>query len=90
MYLEKEQLNVEILGRGFAWMDTGTTDSLLEAAEYIRMVECRQGIQVSAPEEIAYRFHWITKEELIRSADRYGKSPYGKHLRAVAEGRMIK
>lgn len=90
MYLEKELLNVEILGRGFAWMDTGTTDSLLEAAEYIRMVECRQGIQVSAPEEIAYRFHWITKEELFRSAERYGKSPYGKHLRAVAEGRMIK
>ena len=90
MYLEKDQLNVEILGRGFAWMDTGTMDSLLEAAEFIRMVERRQGIKISAPEEVAYRFHWISKEELIESANRYGKSSYGKHLMAVAEGKMVK
>lgn len=90
MYLEQNQLRVEILGRGFAWMDTGTMESLLEAADYVHMVEHRQGIKISAPEEIAYRYNWITKEKLIESAGRYGKSPYGKHLMAVAEGRMIK
>lgn len=90
MYLKEGRLNVEILGRGFAWMDTGTMESLLEAAEFIRMVEQRQGIQISAPEEIAYRRGWISREKLLTSADRYGKSPYGKHLRAVAEGRMRK
>lgn len=90
MYLEEDRLNVEILGRGFAWMDTGTMDSLLDAAEYIRMVEVRQGVKISAPEEIAYRYKWISKEELICSAERYGKSTYGKHLLAVAEGRMRK
>jgi len=90
MYLEEDRLNAEILGRGFAWMDTGTMESLLEAAEYIHMVEKRQGIKISAPEEIAYRYRWITKEKLMESAERYGKSAYGKHLRAVAEGRMIK
>lgn len=90
MYLEQEQLNVELLGRGFTWLDTGTMDSLLEAGEFVQSVEKRQGIKVSAPEEIAYRYNWITKEELVQSAERYGKSPYGKHLMAVAEGRMIK
>ncbi len=90
MYLEQGLLNVELLGRGFTWLDTGTTESLLEAAEFVHMVESRQGIKVSAPEEIAYRYKWITKENLIASANRYGKSPYGKHLMAVAEGRMIK
>lgn len=90
MYLEQQKLNVEILGRGFAWLDTGTMESLLEAAEFVHMVERRQGIKISAPEEIAYRYKWISKEDLIRSAERYGKSGYGKHLMAVAEGRMIK
>lgn len=90
MYLEKGLLDVELLGRGFSWLDTGTTESLLEAAEFVHMIESRQGIKVSAPEEIAYRYKWITKENLIASANRYGKSPYGKHLMAVAEGRMIK
>lgn len=90
MYLEQELLDVELLGRGFTWLDTGTMDSLLEAAEFVHMVESRQGVKVSAPEEIAFRYKWITKEDLIASANRYGKSPYGKHLMAVAEGRMVK
>lgn len=90
MYLQQELLNAEILGRGFAWMDTGTMESLLEAAEFVHMVEQRQGIKISAPEEIAYRYGWITKEKLIESAIAYGKSAYGKHLLAVAEGKMIK
>ncbi len=90
MYLEQGLLDVELLGRGFTWLDTGTTESLLEAAEFVHMVESRQGIKVSAPEEIAFRYKWITKENLIASANRYGKSPYGKHLMAVAEGRMVK
>ena len=90
MYLKRELLNVEILGRGFAWMDTGTMDSLIDAAEFVRMVELRQGIKISAPEEIAYRYAWISKEELLGSAERYGKSLYGKHLRSVAEGKMKK
>lgn len=90
MYLKQDRLNAEILGRGFAWMDTGTMESLLEAAEFVHMVEQRQGIKISAPEEIAFRYKWITKETLIESAMAYGKSAYGKHLLAVAEGRMIK
>jgi len=90
MYLEQDLLNVELLGRGFAWLDTGTVESLIEAGEFIRMVEQRQGIKISAPEEIAYRYKWISKEGLLQAADNYGKSPYGKHLIAVAEGRMIK
>ncbi len=90
MYLEQNLLNVELFGRGFAWLDTGTVESLIEAGEFIRMVEQRQGIKVSAPEEIAYRYKWITKEGLIQAAENYGKSPYGQHLIAVAEGRMIK
>lgn len=90
MYLQEERLNAEILGRGFAWMDTGTMESLLKAADFVYMVESSQGIQISAPEEIAYRYRWISKEKLIESAKAYGKSPYGQHLLAVAEGRMIK
>lgn len=90
MYLQRDELNVEILGRGFAWLDTGTMDSLMDAAEFIRMVEQRQGVKISAPEEIAYRYNWISKTALLNSAERYGKSPYGRHLRAVAEGRMKK
>ena len=90
MYLQEDRLNVEILGRGFAWLDTGTMDSLLEAGQFIQIVEKRQGIKISAPEEIAYRYRWISKERLLLAANMYGKSPYGQHLRAVAEGRMLK
>lgn len=89
MYLEDGLLNVKTLGRGFAWLDTGTMDSLVEAADFVQMIEKRQGIKISAPEEIAYRNGWITKDELLDSAALYGKSPYGAHLRAVAEERII-
>ena len=88
MYLHEEKLDVQLLGRGFAWLDTGTMDSLVDAADFVRMVEKRQGIKISAPEEIAYKNGWITKEKLLESAQRYGKSPYGEHLKAVAEGKV--
>lgn len=88
MYLDDGLLDVKLLGRGFAWLDTGTMDSLLEAAEFVQMVEKRQGIKISAPEEIAYAQGWISKEELLKSAEAYGKSPYGLHLRAVADGKL--
>ena len=88
MYLEEKALDVQLLGRGFAWLDTGTMDSLVDAADFVRMVEQRQGVKISAPEEIAYKNGWITREKLLESAERYGKSPYGAHLRAVAEGRV--
>lgn len=88
MYLNEDRLDVQLLGRGFAWLDTGTMDSLVEAADFVRMVEKRQGIKISAPEEIAYRYGWIDKEKLLESAIRYGNSPYGKHLKAVAEGKV--
>ncbi len=85
MYLDDGLLDVQLLGRGFAWLDTGTMDSLVDAADFVRMVEKGQGIKISAPEEIAFRNHWITKEQLITSASLYGKSPYGEHLKAVAD-----
>jgi len=88
MYLQDELLDVQLLGRGFAWLDTGTMDSLVDAADFVRMVEKRQGIKISAPEEIAYKNGWIDREELLRSAQRYGKSPYGAHLKAVADGKL--
>ncbi len=88
MYLNKEELNVKLLGRGFAWLDTGTMDSLVEAASFVQMVEKRQGVKISAPEEIAYRNGWITKEELIKSAQKYGKSPYGEHLLKVSKNKL--
>lgn len=88
MYLNENKLDVQLLGRGFAWLDTGTMDSLVEAADFVQMIEKRQGIKISAPEEIAYRYEWIDKEKLLESAARYGKSPYGKHLQAVAEGKV--
>lgn len=88
MYLEEGSLNVEILSRGFAWLDTGTMDALYESAEFVKVVEDRQGIMISAVEEIAYINGWITKEKLLESADKYGKSPYGQHLRNVAEGKF--
>ena len=87
MYLKEEKLDVELLGRGYAWLDTGTMDSLVEAASYVQIVSKRQNIVISAPEEIAYKYGWISREELLASASRYGKSPYGEHLKAVAEGK---
>lgn len=89
IYLEEGSLNVITLGRGYAWLDTGTVDSLSEASEFVRVIESREGIQISAPEEIAYRNGWITREQLERSAAAYGKSPYGAHLRKVADGKYI-
>ena len=74
--------------QGFAWLDTGTMDSLVDAADFVRMVEKRQGIKISAPEEIAYKNDWITREKLLESAERYGKSPYGQHLKQVADGKL--
>ena len=88
MYLQEGSLNGIVLGRGFAWLDTGTMDSLVEATSFVQMIEKRQGVKISAPEEIAYRKGWISKEKLIESAEKYGKSPYGQHLRNVAEGKM--
>lgn len=88
MYLENGTLRVKLLGRGYAWLDTGTMESLVDAADFVRMVEKRQGIKISAPEEIAYRNGWIEKVQLLADAERYGKSPYGGHLKAVAEGRI--
>ena len=89
MYLEQDILDVKLLGRGFAWLDTGTMESLLEAAEFVHMVEKRQGVKISAPEEIAFRYGWISKEELLESAQAYGKSPYGHHLQQVANDKFI-
>ena len=83
MYLEDGTLNVQLLGRGYAWLDT-----LVEAAEFVQVIEQRQGIMISAPEEIAYRHGWITREKLLKSADTYGKSPYGEHLHRVADGKI--
>lgn len=88
MYLQQDKLDVQLLGRGFAWFDTGTTDSLIDAADFVRMIEKRQGIKVSAPEEIAFINNWIDRENLLETAKRYGKSSYGAHLKAVAEGKI--
>ena len=89
LYLQRGILDAKIFGRGFAWLDTGTMESLLEAAEFVHMVEKRQGMKISAPEEIAFRFGWISTQELLESADLYGKSPYGHHLRQVAEEKFV-
>ena len=89
VYLEEGSLDVITLGRGYAWLDTGTVDSLSEATEFVRVIETREGVQISAPEEIAYRNGWITREKLEESASLYGKSPYGKHLHNVATGKYI-
>lgn len=88
IYLEQGDLDVKLLGRGFAWLDTGTMDTLADASDFVRMVEKRQGIKISALEEIAYHNNWVTKEKLLESANKYGKSPYGEHLRKVAEGKI--
>ena len=89
LYLEQGDLKAILLGRGFAWLDAGTFDSMMEASDFVRMIEKRQGIKISAPEEIAYRMGWISKTALLGAAERYGNSPYGTHLRNVAEDRII-
>lgn len=89
MYLNEDRLDVETLGRGFAWLDTGTMDSLVEATDFVKMVQNRQGIVISAPEEIAYKNQWISKEQLLKSAEKYGKSPYGVHLKNVADNKYF-
>lgn len=88
MYLKDQLLDVQLLGRGFAWLDTGTMQSLLQAAEFVEMIQSRQGITISAPEEIAYINGFVDKDKLMESAKAYGKSPYGEHLKAVAEGKV--
>lgn len=86
MYLQEKRLKAQILGRGFAWLDTGTMDSLVDATAFVQITEKRQGVKISAPEEIAFRKGWISKEQLLESASLYGKSPYGEHLKSVANG----
>ena len=88
MYLEKDLLDCDIMGRGFSWLDTGTMDSLMQAAGFIQTIQNMQGIIVASPEEIAYRYKMIDKEQLLSAAEKYGKSPYGHHLRMVADGKM--
>lgn len=88
MYMNEDALNVKLLNRGFAWLDTGTMESLLKASDFIHIVEEQQGVMISAPEEIAFRYGWITIEQLLKAASMYGKSPYGEHLKTVAEGKM--
>lgn len=89
MYLQDGSLHAQVLGRGFAWLDTGTMDSLVEAADFVQMLEKRQSIMISAPEEIAFKNGWIDKEHLLQSAERYGTPPYGAHLRNVAEHKIL-
>ena len=89
MYLQDGLLDVQLLGRGFAWLDTGTMQSLLQAANFVEMIQSRQSITISAPEEIAFINGWVDKEQLMESAKAYGKSPYGEHLKAVVEGRLL-
>ena len=89
LYLKKNLLKGIVLGRGFAWMDTGTIDSLIEASEFVQMLEKRQGVKISAPEEIAFRNGWISKQQLLDASKKYGNSPYGKHLLNVADGKYV-
>ncbi len=89
IYLSKGKLDVVTLGRGYAWLDTGTMDALSDASEFIRVIENRQGIQISAIEEIAYNNGWISLKQLLEHAESYGKSPYGEHLRKVADGKIL-
>ncbi len=89
IYLENDSLAVQILGRGFAWLDTGTMDSLMEASSFVQTVQNRQSVVISAPEEIAYHSKWIDKEQLLKAAEAYGKSPYGEHLKRVAEDKIV-
>lgn len=89
-YLQEGLLNVKLMGRGFAWLDTGTMESLLKASNFISMIEEQQGVMISAPEEIAYRYGWISEEKLLESSAKYGKSAYGEHLKSVAGGKLRK
>ena len=89
MYLKDDLLSAKVMGRGFAWLDTGTMDSLIEAATFVQLIEKRQSVKIAALEEIAYNKQWIDKETLLASAERYGKSPYGEHLKRVAEGKIL-
>lgn len=89
LYLNEGKLKVQLLGRGFAWLDTGTMDSLMEASVFVQTVQNRQGVVISAPEEIAYMEGLISKEQLLESAKMYGKSPYGEHLKIVADGKFV-
>ncbi len=89
MYLKDAILDVKILGRGFAWLDTGTMESLAEATDFVRVIQKRQGIEISAPEEIAFRKGWLSEKQLLNAAKNYGKSPYGEHLRRVVKGKMF-
>lgn len=88
LYLQDGTLKGIVLGRGFAWLDTGTMDSLIDASQFVQMIEKRQGVKISAPEEIAFKNGWIDKATLLESAARYGKSPYGQHLKNVADGKL--
>ena len=88
MYLNDNTLDVQLLGRGYAWLDTGTMQSLVDASNFVKMVEERTGVSISAPEEIAYVHGWIDEDKLMEAAKHYGKSPYGQHLKAVAEGKL--
>jgi len=89
MYLDDDSLTVQTLGRGYAWLDTGTMDSLYEAGEFVRTVQRAQGLPIAVAEEIAYENGWITRDQLLEAAEKYGKSPYGQHLKSVAENRII-
>ena len=88
LYLDADRLKVQLLGRGFAWLDAGTMETLADALDFVRMVQKRQGVEISAPEEIAYRNGWITRADLLAAAQRCGRSPYGEHLRRVADGQL--
>ena len=89
MYLKDGSLTVQTLGRGYAWLDTGTMDSLYEAGEFVRTIQRAQGLPIAVAEEIAFENGWITRDELMEAAAKYGKSPYGQHLKSVAEDRII-
>lgn len=89
IYLKENNLDVQVLGRGLAWLDTGTMESLADASDFVRVIQKRQGVEISAPEEIAFKNGWITKEQLLESASKYGKSSYGQHLKNVAERKFI-
>ena len=89
IYLRENTLNVKLLGRGFSCFDTGTMDNLLEAALFVQTIQKNQGLVISSPEEIAYKNGWIDLDKLLECAERYGKSPYGKHLKSVAEGKIM-